>query len=43
MIYDIKLPTINPETISMLGLNLFSQLCAVRILTSVFIFLVQHD
>lgn len=31
MIYDVKLPTINPETISMLGLNLFSQLCTVRL------------
>ena len=26
MIYDEKLPTLKPETISMLGLNLFSQL-----------------
>jgi ubiquitin carboxyl-terminal hydrolase 34 len=30
LIYDEKLPTLKPETISMLGLNLFSQLCQVR-------------
>jgi ubiquitin carboxyl-terminal hydrolase 34 len=27
LIYNDKLPTLKPETISMLGLNLFSQLC----------------
>ena len=29
LIYDEKLPTLKPETISMLGLNLFSQLCHI--------------
>lgn len=33
LIYDEKLPTLRPETISMLGLNLFSQLCQLTIST----------
>ena len=33
MIYDDKLPTLRPETISMLGLNLFSQLCQLSKIT----------
>eukprot|EP00095_Tigriopus_kingsejongensis_P002851 maker-scaffold442_size170051-snap-gene-0.33 protein:Tk02851 transcript:maker-scaffold442_size170051-snap-gene-0.33-mRNA-1 annotation:"hypothetical protein TcasGA2_TC009817" len=30
LIYEEKLPTLKPETISMLGLNLFSQLCQIN-------------
>ena len=30
LIYNEKLPTLKPETISMVGLNLFSQLCQVQ-------------
>jgi ubiquitin carboxyl-terminal hydrolase 34 len=33
MIYDDKLPTLKPETISMLGLSLFSQLCQLSKVT----------